>query len=79
MLMHCVMVYPVPGKSANLRNISTLVEEFELSVGYSDRALGIDVCVSVGSAGAMAIENILLIGKQVKTSKTTSYQQTLRI
>jgi len=56
MLMHCVMAYPAPLESANLRNIATLEHHFNLPVGYSDHTVGIDVSQSAVAAGAVAIE-----------------------
>lgn len=56
MLMHCVMAYPVPPESANLRNIGMLQAEFGLPVGYSDHTLGNTTCELAIGAGAVAIE-----------------------
>ncbi len=56
MLMHCVMAYPVPPESANLRNIQMLQGEFDLPVGYSDHTLGNAACELAIGAGAVAIE-----------------------
>lgn len=62
-LLHCVGLYPVPADKANLRAMETLQNEFQLTVGYSDHALGIEVAVVAMSLGARLIEKHFTLDK----------------
>lgn len=55
-LMHCVCAYPTPIEEANLLSIPFLKERFNLLVGYSDHAIGIEACKIAVALGAKVIE-----------------------
>jgi len=66
-LLHCVLEYPTPYEHANLKKISSLVEEYsECIVGYSDHTKP-DVCMDVIKAayllGAKTIEKHFTLDK----------------
>jgi len=56
LLMHCVASYPTDKINANLKNISWLIDNFQLPVGYSDHTIGVDACSIAIAVGAVAIE-----------------------
>ncbi|MDP3183209.1 MAG: N-acetylneuraminate synthase family protein [Desulfobaccales bacterium] len=66
-LLHCVSLYPVPLKLANLKAIQTLKETFSVTVGYSDHCLGIECAVAALALGARIIEKHFTLDK----SRTT--------
>ena len=55
-LLHCVTSYPVNPKYANLRAITSLRENFDCTIGYSDHTLGLDAVISAVALGARIIE-----------------------
>ena len=55
-LLHCTTAYPAPMAEVNLRAIKTLEKEFNLSVGYSDHTLGIEISLAAVAIGAIVIE-----------------------
>ena len=62
-LLHCVSLYPVPLKLANLKAIQTLKETFAVTVGYSDHCLGIECAVAALALGARIIEKHFTLDK----------------
>jgi len=62
-LLHCVSLYPASLEVANLKVIQTLRETFNLTVGYSDHTLGIEVAVASLSLGARIIEKHFTLDK----------------
>lgn len=54
-VMHCVMAYPAPLESLNLRVIQSFEKEGWIP-GYSDHAIGIDAAVIAAAMGARVIE-----------------------
>jgi sialic acid synthase SpsE len=65
-LLHCVSIYPVDAKSANLRNISMLAERYPVPVGLSDHSLGTSLPIAAVALGACLVE------KHFTLSRSTS-------
>jgi len=55
-LLHCVSLYPCPGKFANLNRIISLKKRFRLETGYSDHCIGINSAITAINLGAKVIE-----------------------
>lgn len=56
-ILHCVSLYPLDYKIANLRNITMLREKFKnIPIGYSDHSIGTTLPVSSIALGACLIE-----------------------
>jgi len=62
-IMHCVALYPAPIDTLNLRFIQTLINRYQLPVGFSDHSKGIDAPVFAAGLGAMAIEKHFTLDK----------------
>jgi N,N'-diacetyllegionaminate synthase len=63
-LLHCITGYPVPIEQVNLGAIQTLRSKFpELTIGYSDHTLGIEVSTYAVAAGARIIEKHFTLDK----------------
>jgi sialic acid synthase SpsE len=63
-LLHCITGYPVPIEQVNLAAIQTLRSKFpELTIGYSDHTLGIEVSTYAVAAGARIIEKHFTLDK----------------
>jgi N,N'-diacetyllegionaminate synthase len=63
-LLHCVSAYPAPDGDANLRCISGLSKRYpDVTVGFSDHTVGLDVAVLAGAAGARIIEKHFTVDK----------------
>jgi pseudaminic acid synthase len=56
LLMHCAISYPACFEDLNLRAIKTLIQAFELPVGWSDHSLGHTADVVAIALGACAVE-----------------------
>lgn len=65
MLLHCTSNYPTKINDVNLKAMTTLKEEFDLPVGYSDHTLGIDVSIAAVCLGARVIEKHFTIDKNL--------------
>ena len=55
-LLHCNSEYPTPYKDVNLRAIKYMRDFFQISTGYSDHTLGIEVPIAAVTLGASIIE-----------------------
>ena len=62
-VLHCVSNYPTASQDANLSTITTLDEQLQCDVGYSDHTLGIDACVLSVALGARIIEKHFTLDK----------------
>jgi len=63
-LLHCITGYPVPVEQVNLGAIQTLRAKFpELTIGYSDHTLGIEISTFAVAAGARIIEKHFTLDK----------------
>ena len=66
-ILHCTTEYPAPLNDINLRAINTLRNRFNVSVGYSDHTLGIEVSLAAVAMGATIIEKHLTLDKSDTT------------
>lgn len=55
-VLHCTTQYPTPMEEVNLRAMNAIREAFNLSVGYSDHTLGIEIPIAAVALGATVIE-----------------------
>ena len=56
-ILHCVSMYPLDPKIANLKNITMLRKKFKsIPIGYSDHSLGITLPISSIALGACLVE-----------------------
>ena len=62
-VLHCVSNYPTAFQDANLSVITTLAEQLQCDVGYSDHTLGVDACVLSVALGARIIEKHFTLDK----------------
>ena len=62
-VMHCVSSYPVEPEYANLNAITTLLNNLDCAVGYSDHTMGIDAAIAAVVLGAKIIEKHFTIDK----------------
>ncbi len=62
-ILHCVSSYPVLQQEANLLAITTLKNQFNCTIGYSDHTLGIDASLISAVLGARIIEKHFTIDK----------------
>lgn len=67
-IMHCVMLYPPPPSTLNLRFIHRLKQRYNLPVGFSDHSLGIDASILSVGLGINALERHLTLNKQQEGS-----------
>jgi N,N'-diacetyllegionaminate synthase len=65
-LLHCTTEYPCPHDEVNLRAIQTLKNEFDLEVGYSDHAEGIEIPAAAVAMGATIIEKHFTLDKNME-------------
>jgi len=62
-VLHANTMYPTPMEDVNLRAMQTIREKFEVSVGYSDHTLGIEVDIAAVAMGATVIEKHFTLDK----------------
>lgn len=62
-LLHCVSLYPTEPRQANLSAIGTLARRYELTTGYSDHTLGVEVAALSLGLGARIIEKHFTLDK----------------
>jgi N,N'-diacetyllegionaminate synthase len=55
-VLHCTTAYPTPITQANLSAITTLQNELQLPIGYSDHTTGITASIAAVALGATVIE-----------------------
>jgi N,N'-diacetyllegionaminate synthase len=55
-VLHCTSSYPAPIIDVNLKAMQTIQKEFDVSVGYSDHTLGIEISIAAVALGARIIE-----------------------
>ena len=65
-LLHCNTEYPTPMKDVNLRAMKTIRKAFNISVGYSDHTLGIEVPIAAVAMGATIIEKHITLDKKME-------------
>lgn len=62
-LLHCVSSYPVEDEDANLNSIKYMMDNFGISVGYSDHTRGIEACIISTALGAKVLEKHFTLDK----------------
>jgi N,N'-diacetyllegionaminate synthase len=55
-VLQCTSAYPTPIEDVNLRAMKSIQELFNVSVGYSDHTLGIEIPIAAVALGASVIE-----------------------
>ena len=55
-LLHCNTEYPTPMCDVNLKAMTTMRDELEVAVGYSDHSVGLEVPIAAVALGATVIE-----------------------
>jgi N,N'-diacetyllegionaminate synthase len=55
-VLHANTMYPTPLNDANLNAMLTIQQEFDITVGYSDHTMGIEVDIAAVAMGASIIE-----------------------
>ncbi|MBS6457213.1 MAG: N-acetylneuraminate synthase [Firmicutes bacterium] len=64
-LLHCNTEYPTPFADVNLRAMTTLRQEFNVEVGYSDHTQGIEIPIAAAAMGASVIEKHFTLDKNM--------------
>ena len=64
-LLKCTSIYPAPIDTLNLKAIDRLKKKYNIPVGYSDHAAGIDACIYAVAAGASIIEKHFTLNKKL--------------
>ena len=65
-ILHCNTEYPTPMCDVNLNAINTIKDIFNVSVGYSDHTLGIEIPIAAVSLGATVIEKHFTLAKSME-------------
>ena len=65
-VLHCNTEYPTPMQDVNLHAMSSIKEEFDVAIGYSDHTLGIEVPIAAVSLGAKVIEKHFTLDRNFK-------------
>ena len=64
-VLHCTTAYPVPMQEVNLRAMQDIQSTFNVSVGYSDHTLGIEIPIAAVALGATVIEKHFTIDRNL--------------
>ena len=64
-VLHCNTEYPTPFEDVNLKAMQTIANAFDVSVGYSDHSLGIEVPIAAVVLGACVIEKHFTLNKKL--------------
>ncbi len=64
-VLHCNTEYPSPIKDVNLLAMLTIKKTFDISIGYSDHTLGIEVAIASAALGACVIEKHFTLDKNM--------------
>jgi len=65
-VLHANTMYPTPMEDVNLNAMLTIQKEFDISVGYSDHTLGIEVDIAAVAMGASIIEKHFTLNKAME-------------
>lgn len=65
-VLHCNTEYPTPMADVNLRAMQTIKDAFNVSVGYSDHTLGIEVPIAAVAMGAPVIEKHFTLDRNME-------------
>lgn len=64
-LLHCVSNYPADPAACNLRAMDTLTTAFQVPVGFSDHAIGMEVSLAAVARGACLVEKHITLDKSL--------------
>lgn len=64
-VLHCNTEYPTPMRDVNLKAMKAISEECNVSVGYSDHTLGIEVPIAAVALGASIIEKHFTLSRSM--------------
>ena len=64
-ILHCNTEYPTPMQDVNLHAMNTIRRELDVSVGYSDHTMGIEIPVAAVALGASVIEKHFTLNKSL--------------
>jgi N,N'-diacetyllegionaminate synthase len=62
-LLHCIVAYPTPLESVNLKALDVLSRIPNIEIGYSDHTIGITACLAAVARGARIIEKHFTLDK----------------
>jgi N,N'-diacetyllegionaminate synthase len=65
-VLHANTQYPTPMEDVNLKAMQSIGKEFDISYGYSDHTLGIEVDIAAVAMGASVIEKHFTLDKMMK-------------
>ena len=65
-VLHANTMYPTPMEDVNLRAMQTIGEAFDVTYGYSDHTLGIEVDIAAIAMGASVIEKHFTLDKNME-------------
>lgn len=65
-LLHCISSYPAPMEQANLRQMQTIEERFNIIPGLSDHTLGTTASIAAVALGACVIEKHFTLSRADK-------------
>lgn len=64
-ILHCNTEYPTPMEDVNLLAMNSIKNELQVSVGYSDHTVGIEVPIAAVALGAIVIEKHFTIDRSL--------------
>jgi N,N'-diacetyllegionaminate synthase len=64
-VLHANTMYPTPMEDVNLIAMQTIRDKFDISIGYSDHTLGIEVDIAAVALGATVIEKHITLDKKM--------------
>jgi N,N'-diacetyllegionaminate synthase len=64
-VLHCTTAYPAPLPEVNLRAMQSIQNAFNVSIGYSDHTLGIEIPIAAVALGATVIEKHFTIDRNL--------------
>ena len=65
-VLHANTMYPTPMEDVNLKAMNTIGSTFDVSFGYSDHTLGIEVDIAAVALGASCIEKHFTLDKKME-------------
>jgi N,N'-diacetyllegionaminate synthase len=64
-ILHCTSSYPAPMEDINLMAMHSMRDAFNVSTGYSDHSIGIEVAIAAVALGAKVIEKHFTLDKSL--------------